>query len=215
MLLGKTASVLLSALLSFSIILILHPIAALAAQDEAYGVVTNVVNGDTFDVTIEKADSRVVYTVERIHLADVKSPDIDTAAGSLARDYTFAVLLNKRVYLDIDDVSERGRDSLGRLICVACLAGVYGQPITEPNFNRMLVDSGHASIQNATDNEFNPNNWYSTGNSEKSLEPLQDLQKDLLPKISDSVGSELEKAAQEGWGWLKGQITARFMLIFQ
>jgi len=41
-----------------------------AAQDEAYGVVTNVVDGDTFDVTIEKADYRISSAVERVRLAD-------------------------------------------------------------------------------------------------------------------------------------------------
>ncbi|VVB70077.1 Uncharacterised protein [uncultured archaeon] len=212
---NTSLSALLLSLLFLFIILLFHSAAALAAQDEAYGVVTNVVSGDTFDVTMEKADYRVVYTVERIHLADVESPDTKTAAGSSARDFTFAVLLNKRVYLDIDDTSDRGRDSLGRLVCVAYLTGIYGQPLSEPNFNRMLVDSGHGSLKNATDNEFNPSDWYSRGNSKTSSEPLQGLQKDLLPSLQDSAGKELDRAAKEGWDWLKGQIAAQFTLMLK
>lgn len=86
----------------------------MAAQDEAYGMVTNVVDGNTFDVTIEKADPRISYSVERIHLADVKSPEIDTVQGPAARDFTFAVLMNKRVYLDIDELSGSGSGQIGR-----------------------------------------------------------------------------------------------------
>ena len=124
--------------------LIIIPTIGLASLDEAYGIVTNVVDGDTFDVTIEKADEKVAYSVERIRLADVDSPEMDSEKGPAARDFTYAVLMNKRVFLDIDDLSANGRDSYGRMICVAYLAGVYGQPLAAPNFNRLLVDSGHA-----------------------------------------------------------------------
>jgi hypothetical protein len=48
--------------------------------------------------------------------------------GQEARDFTYAVLMNKRVRLDIDDLSANGQDSYGRLICVSYLKGVYGQP---------------------------------------------------------------------------------------
>ena len=67
---GSFPSLLRFSLLSTAIILLTS--AALAAQDEAYGMVTNVVDGDTFDVTIEKADPRITYSVERIRLSDVK-----------------------------------------------------------------------------------------------------------------------------------------------
>ena len=198
--------------------------AALASLDEAYGTVTNIVDGNTFDVTIEKADPRITYSVERIRLADVKSPEIDTIQGPAARDFTFAVLMNKRVYLDIDELSgsSSGRDADGRLICVAYLTGIYGQPLTYPNFNQMLVDSGYAELENSTDNEFNPQDWRSGGDSKPVAEPRQglqqtlqndtqngpknDLQKDLLPKLQDYAGSQLDTAAKEGWNWLKGQI---------
>jgi endonuclease YncB( thermonuclease family) len=186
---------------------------ALAAQDEAYGIVTNVVDGDTFDVTIEKADPRIAYSVERVRLSDVDSPEMDTAKGPDARDFTFAVLMNKRVYLDIDDKSGNGRDTYGRLISVAYLTGIYGLPLVTPCFNRLLVDSGHATLDNFTNNEFDPQDWWSEQDSESSLEPLQylkqDIQTDVLPKLKDSAEKELDRATKDSWDWLKGQIAVR------
>ena len=210
-------------LLSSAIILLTS--AALATLDEAYGTVTNVVDGNTFDVTIEKADPRISYSVERIRLADVKSPDIGTVPGPAARDFTFAVLMNKRVYLDIDELSGSGsgRDADGRLICVAYITGFYGQPLAYPNFNQMLVDSGHASLENSTSNEFDPMNWRSGEDPKPVAEPLQGLQQnlqngvkngskndpqnDLLPKLQDYAENEIDRAAKEGWDWLKSQIS--------
>ena len=206
--------ILLLLLFCISSSLFILPFIALAAQDEAYGIVTNVVDGDTFDVTIEKAGAKVAYPVERIRLADVDSPEMNSENGPAAKDFTFALLMNKRVYLDIDDLSANGRDSYGRLICVAYLTGFYGQPIAAPNFNRLLVDSGHARLDNFTNNEFDPKDWRNGQDPQRESEPLQslgqELQKnltqDLLPRLQESAGKELDKAAKEGWDWLKGQI---------
>jgi hypothetical protein len=215
---------LLRFLLLFTAIILLTSV-TLASLDEAYGIVTNVVDGNTFDVTIEKADPRISYSVERVSLADVKSPEIDTVQGPAARDFTFAVLMKKRVYLDIDELSGsgRGRDAYGRLICVAYLTGIYGQPLASPNFNQMLVDSGHASLENSTSNEFDPEDWRSGGDLQQIVKSVQGLkpplqnntpnnvknntQNDLLPKLQDYAGNELDRVAKEGWDWLKGQIS--------
>jgi micrococcal nuclease len=204
-------------LICFSCWLIILPTIVSASLDEAYGIVTNVVDGDTFDVTMEKANEKVLYRVERIRLADVNSPEMDSEKGPNARDFTYAVLMNKRVFLDIDDLSESGRDDYGRMICVAYLSGFYGQPIAAPNFNRLLVDSGHASLDNFTNNEFDPLDWRSESAPQIHTEPLQglgfDLKKnlteDLLPRLQESAGKELNKAAAESWEWLKGQIGVR------
>ncbi|HNX40297.1 MAG TPA: thermonuclease family protein [Methanothrix sp.] len=134
-----------------------------AAMDESWGTVTNVVDGDTFDVTIEKASDKVTYSVERVRLADIDSPEMDAEAGPAARDFTYAVLMNKRVFLDIDDRSSSGRDDYGRLICLAYISGFYGQPIPSPCVNRLLVDAGHARINDFSDNEFKPQKWWSEG----------------------------------------------------
>ena len=211
---GRGKRVSMSSLLLFITgLLVFFPSFALAVVDEAYGIVTNVVDGDTFDVTIEKADARVAYSVERVRLADVDSPEMDSDSGPAARDFTYAVLMNKRVYLDIDDLSANGRDSYGRLICLAYLAGVYGQPLAAPNFNRLLVESGHARQENFTNNEFNPQDWRSGEDLYEETAPLslgESLQRnfteELLPKLQESAGEELDWAAREGWDWLKGQI---------
>jgi len=213
---GLTASVLLAA-------------AANAAVDEAWGTVTNVVDGDTFDVTVEKPSDKVAYQVERVRLADVDSPEMDTEEGVAARDFTYAVLMNKKVFLDIDDGSASGRDSYGRLICVAYMSGVYGQPIASPCYNRLLVDSGYASLHNFTNNEFIPKNWWRQGqpadlrlpwdsdevdqnnSPENQSQDLgrrlkETLEKELLPRLQDSAEKELDRMQKEGWSWLKGQI---------
>jgi endonuclease YncB( thermonuclease family) len=211
---AKFANILLLLSICLSCWLIILPTIVSASLDEAYGIVTNVVDGDTFDVTMEKANEKVLYRVERIRLADVNSPEMDSEKGPAARDFTYAVLMNKRVFLDIDDLSVTGRDSYGRMICVAYLSGFYGQPIAAPNFNRLLVDSGHARLDNFTNNEFDPSNWRSQQSPQTYAEPLQDLgsdlkknfTEDLLPRLQESAGQELEKAAAESWEWLKGQI---------
>lgn len=211
---GRRKRVSVSFLLLFITgLLVFFPSLALAVVDEAYGIVTNVVDGDTFDVTIEKADARVAYRVERVRLADVDSPEMDSDRGPAARDFTYAVLMNKRVYLDIDDLSANGRDSYGRLICLAYLAGVYGQPLAAPNFNRLLVESGHARQENFTNNEFDPQDWRSGEDLYEETAPLslgesleRNFTEELLPKLQESAGEELDWAAREGWDWLKGQI---------
>lgn len=177
---------------------------SLASLDEVYGVVTNVIDGDTFDIRIEKADSRITNSIEGVTLADVSSPDMKTVKGPAARDFTYAVLMNKRVYLDIDDFSNHGRDGEGRLVAVAYLAGAYGQPMPYPNFNILLVDSGHAILVNQTDNEFDPKNWKDDmsqdnksqeSNSQDSIsDPLQRVEEDLRERLKGGLqGSGQEK----------------------
>jgi len=135
---------------------VLLPCLALAAPEECYGQVSKVLDGDTIEVLIQKADPRIQSAVEVIRLADVNSPELDTPPGLLARDFAYAVLLNKRIFLDIDDLSGNGRDASGRLVCVVYLTGSYGQPLPAPSFNRMLVDSGYAIVKDFKDNEFQP-----------------------------------------------------------
>ena len=182
----------------------------LAAPDEAYGTVTNILDGGTFDLEIEKADPRVEQRTERVRLADVETPDMKTADGPAARDFTYAVLQGRRVYLDIDDYSPSGRDSKDSLLCQVYLAGAYGQPLAAPNFNRLLVDSGHARLDNSTDNEFDPRYWWDDGSSGFSggaLEDVsQDIREELLPRIEESAESALDRAAREMYQWFKAQM---------
>jgi endonuclease YncB( thermonuclease family) len=197
-------------LLLTSILLFCLSYTALAAYDEAYGIVTNVVDGDTFDVTIEKANPKIAYSVERIRLADVDSPEMATVEGPAAKDFAYSILLNKSVYLDIDDLSATGRDRYDRLVCVARLSGVRGQMIPAPSFNRMLVDGGHAGQKDFKDNEFDPQDWWnqnSVSSSEDAPEyAQQELKDELLPQIEESAEKLLDRAARELWSWIKEQI---------
>lgn len=126
---------------------------ALAASNEASGIVTNVVDGDTIDLRIVESDPRIIYEIERVRLADVNSPEMGTAEGEAAKAYTTAALLGETVYLDIDDRSEDGRGPYDRLICV-----VYLEDGT--NFNKAIVDAGFAEVKDYSTNEFDPSEWW-------------------------------------------------------
>lgn len=139
---------------------------ASAAQDEASGIVTNVVDGDTFDIRIEETDPRIIYDIERVRLADVDSPEMSTTAGPPAKEFTAKTLLGKKVWLDIDNKSTDGRDMYERLLAVVFLEDRNGSiNVTHP-FNRLLVDAGHAEIKDYTNNEFDPDDWWDNGTPE-------------------------------------------------
>lgn len=123
--------------------------------DEFRGRVTKVVDGDTFDVE----------GLGRVRLADVDCPEMDTEAGRAAANYTVSWLFGRTVWLDIDD--RRGRDDYGRWISVVYLEE-NGAPNRAMNFNRMIVDSGHAVVKDFKDNEFNPAEWWNLS----SLQPV-------------------------------------------
>jgi len=131
-----------------------------AAPDEAMGVVTYVESGDTFEVWIEKFDPRIEESYEMVRLADVDSPGSNTAEGRAAKEFTEAMLLKKRVWLDIDNRSEDGRGPYGRLICVVYLETPNGS-INNESFNKMLVDAGHATVRDFETNGFDPVDWWS------------------------------------------------------
>lgn len=126
-----------------------------SAPDEFSGTVVNVVDGDTFDVG----------GLGRVRLADVDCPEMDTDSGRAAANYTISWLFGRTVWLDIDDL--RGRDDYGRWICVVYLQE-NNSPNLEMNFNRMIVDSGHAVVKDFKDNEFNPAGWWNLS----SIQPV-------------------------------------------
>jgi micrococcal nuclease len=134
-------------------VLLLVSLAA-GAPDEAMGRVSKVVDGDTFDVTLESHDSRISEDLIRIRLADIDTPEVRgpkaCEAGKKASAYTKAWLLGKMVSLDLDD--KTGKDQYGRWVAVCYLDG--------KNFNKRLVDSGHAKIKDFKNNEFEPLSWW-------------------------------------------------------
>ena len=127
---------------------------AAGAPDEAMGRVSKVVDGDTFDVTLESHDSRISEDLIRIRLADIDTPEVRgpkaCEAGKKASAYTKAWLLGKMISLDLDD--KTGKDQYGRWVAVCYLDG--------KNFNKQLVDSGHAVIKDFKNNEFDPLSWW-------------------------------------------------------
>ena len=152
----------------------LMPILAAAAPDEASGIVTNVVDGDTFDLRIDKTDPRIIYEIERVRLADVDSPEMSTPEGEPAKVFATEILLGQRVWLDIDDKSRDGRDPYGRLIAVVYLEDLDGTINTTHPFNRLLVDAGHAVVKDFTNNEFDPASWWEEGIPQPELSPAPD-----------------------------------------
>jgi endonuclease YncB( thermonuclease family) len=160
---------------SLMLLVLLLPAFAEASPDEAGGTVVKVADGKTFDIRIEKNDSRIREGVERVTLADLDLPgeSIDEAMNELigsanestadetsAKELAVAILLNKTVWLDIDDKSEDGRNSEGELVSVLYLSGLDGQPVVSPSFNRMLVDYRIAELNDSELNEFDPADWW-------------------------------------------------------
>lgn len=134
-------------LISILLALLLPPL-VLAAPGEAYGNVTHVVDGDTFYVQIQGCNNRIGNI--SVRLADVDSPEMNTSEGKDSRNYTFEKLNGSFVSLDLDNVT--GKDIHCRWVAVVFLQ--------KQNFNKMLVDSGHASIWDFCNNEFDPHTWW-------------------------------------------------------
>ena len=131
------------------------------APDKAYGRVIKVVDGDTFDIALQDYNSsQIAEDVIRIRLADIDTPEVRgpkaCEAGKVASAYTRTWLLSNYVFLDLDD--KTGKDPYGRWVAVVYLAE-DGRP--GRNFNKQLVDSGHAVIEDFKNNEFDPGSWWS------------------------------------------------------
>ena len=123
--------------------------------DEVTGTVTKVIDGDTIDVMVTAGDHRLLAgDIARIRLADIDTPEVRgpkaCEAGRNASAYTCAWLLSNTVLLDIDN--KTGQDSFDRWVAV-----VYLQD--GRNFNMQLVTSGHATLDDFKNNEFDPADW--------------------------------------------------------
>lgn len=143
----------MKSVLALLVVFALLSLQGAASYNEASGVVTNVVDGDTFDIRIDESDPRIIDEIERVRLADVDSPEMSTLEGKEAKVYTTEALLGERVWLDIDDKAKDGRGPYDRLICV-----VYLEDGT--NFNKAIVDAGFAEVKDYSTNEFDPDDWW-------------------------------------------------------
>ena len=116
----------------------------LCMEVDGTALVTNIVDGDTFDV----------YTEDTIRLADIDCPELGEQGGQEAKDFLTAWIYRKTVYLDIDDYYQF--DTSGtRIVCVAY---TYYNTTHLLNINKLLLNEGHAVIDDH-DNEFDPNSW--------------------------------------------------------
>jgi endonuclease YncB( thermonuclease family) len=145
-------------LLIIALLALLMPMLAMASPNEAVGKVTNVVDGDTFDVQLQSHDSRIAIDNIMVRLADVDSPELGMSDGDQAKDYAYQWLQDRRVYLDLDD--KTGKHQYGRWVAVVYLAMPDGSQDITQNSNRMLVDSGHTCVWDFSDNEFTPADWW-------------------------------------------------------
>ncbi|HPL72054.1 thermonuclease family protein [Methanothrix soehngenii] len=142
----------------FLLIVFLLIVLVAGTPDEAVGRVTKVIDGDTFDVQLQ--DSSLYEDLIRVRLADIDCPETRGSkaceAGKNASAYTRSWLLSTYIFLDLDD--KTGKDQYDRWVAVAYLSedGVPGR-----NFNKMLVDAGHADIKDFENDEFNPETWWS------------------------------------------------------
>jgi len=181
----------------------LLPILALGAPDEASGIVTNVVDGDTFDLRIDKTDPRIIYEIERVRLADVDSPEMSTPEGPPAKVFATEALLGKKVWLDIDDKSRDGRDMYERILAVVYLEDANGTINTTHPFNRLLVDAGHAIVKDFTNNEFDPATWWEEGIPQPEPSPAPEIST-TTAKSGQFVGSlESDKYHYPSCRWAK------------
>jgi len=120
---------------------LLLAVSAFGAVGEHCGVVTRIVDGDTFYVS---------GLPERVRLADINAPELSTAEGQRAKAALEALLLGRWVCLDMDDLYKT--DRYGRFIAVAYLD--YNETHWL-NVNQWLVERGYAAYVDYP-NEFHP-----------------------------------------------------------
>jgi len=106
-------------------------------------VVSRVIDGDTFEVS----------SGQRVRLADIDAPENGQAGFYEAKNVLSDLVLDKTVYLDIDDLYQT--DKYGRLVCVVY---VRVDSSSYKNVNKALLMEGVAVIKNYN-NEFNPYSW--------------------------------------------------------
>ena len=105
--------------------------------------VYKVIDGDTFDS----------FPVGRVRLADVNAPERGEVGYYEAKDALTGMVLNKKVYLDVDDYYVI--DRYNRLICLVYIRYNSTHLL---NVNKWLILNGYV-ITDDYDNEFNPNLW--------------------------------------------------------
>ncbi len=143
--------------ISFIIIsLTLFTIPVYSWEIDQTGTVSNIVDGDTVDVT----------SVGRIRLADIDCPELNESGYAAASQHISSLIHQKTVYVDIDDIT--GKDPYDRWVAVIY---VYYNDTHLKNVNKAMLVAGHAVINNFTNNEFDPYSWTLYVNYQSSPPP--------------------------------------------
>jgi endonuclease YncB( thermonuclease family) len=151
-----------------------------SAPDEAIGRVVTVVSGDSFGIEIKVADPRA-NQIDSVRLADIESPSTVYPEGKTAKKFAVSLLKNKTVFLDIDDNATGGRNEFNQLVCVAYLMDNQSRPVW-PSVNRILVDSGYATLKDDLNNEFNSTTWW-----QEPVFPKKDFRSVLIDQSKKTI----------------------------
>jgi len=113
------------------------------AEVDLVATVYKVVDGDTFDA----------FPSGRVRLADINAPELSEEGGQEAKEALTNLVLNRKVYLDVDDLHVM--DRYNRLVCVVFIDYNSTHVL---NVNKWLIENGYAEITDY-ENEFDPNTW--------------------------------------------------------
>ena len=127
---------------SFSVYYVLVQSSSLHFEEMTYA--SYIQDGDTFQTSAG----------DWIRLADVDTPERGDWGYSEATNVLSELIYNKRVYLDVDDLSVT--DPYGRYVCVVYADYSATQYI---NVNKALLVRGVAVVDDYYNNEFSPYEW--------------------------------------------------------
>ena len=130
----------------FLLLLIGLPLVVNGEIDEKTGTVTNIVDGDTFDLS----------NGDRIRPADIDAPEIGEEGYQEAKDYLTTWIYGKTVYLDVDDMFIYDFNGTGdRFVCVVYVSYNTTHYL---NVNKLMLVTNQAVIEDFN-NEFDPYSW--------------------------------------------------------
>jgi hypothetical protein len=131
----------------------------LAFALDVNGIVIDVLDGVTLDVRMDAKDPQMGTEVLSVRLANLSAPHISTPDGLLTKNFTSAALLNRSVWLYVQDSSIKGQNSSEIIPCVVYQTGPDGQPVY-PSFNEILAKTGYVKGIVLQSNDSDPiNQW--------------------------------------------------------
>jgi endonuclease YncB( thermonuclease family) len=141
--LRRIVSIIIVGMLIVPVLLVLCSQVLAAVEVDVEASVYKVVDGDTFDA----------FPVGRVRLADINAPELDQPGGVEAKSALTSLILNKTVYLDVDDIYVM--DRYNRLVCVTYVRYNLTHLL---NVNKWLLENNYAVVSDYY-NEFDPASW--------------------------------------------------------